>query len=393
MNNAFYQNNVHPIFTKILIDTDHLSREQIEQIGKVASIELVNFKLFATSRIEKFPVNISFYPTKFSVNETFRRNMIQQGFDFCISNSVPNNAGRVFNIPLVNYNDFMELIRIILVHNNQFYIEPNIKVDNSLYLHYRSNYLFPEYQRIWNSTNHEENVMYFDTMDSIANRLKQLIIAFDECSFYCFENRGIDSLVFAILYFDSFVSQLASIFGNLANAINYCYDINFDKYKTDLRIKKASKFLDIVKKRDSQLYNVIADSDFQDFLKLVVRPLRNNIEHNNIPRGINSKVAISMTICPETWNLIVKLNHKYPQACFFNPKYSGEYIHIAIYPVLKLLMIFGRKYINCIMHGFNLDLKPKNIKASKEFNPLKQVCENSLYFTTYWLPRYYSCNN
>ena len=262
MNNAFYQNNVHPIFTKILIDTDHLSREQIEQIGKVASIELVNFELFATSRIEKFPVNISFYPTKFSVNETFRRNMIQQGFDFCISNSVPNNAGRVFNIPLVNYNDFMELIRIILVHNNQFYIEPNIKVDNSLYLHYRSNYLFPEYQRIWNSTNHEENVMYSDTMDSIANRLKQLIIAFDECSFYCFENRGNNSLVFAILYFDSFVSQLASIFGNLANAINYCYDINFDKYKTDLRIKKASKFLDIVKKRDSQLYNVIADSDF-----------------------------------------------------------------------------------------------------------------------------------
>lgn len=77
--------------------------------------------------------------------------MIRDGFDFCISNLVPNNAGRVFYMPLISFNDFMELIPTVLIHNKQFYLEnkqfyleANFKVDDFLYLHSRGNYLFSE---------------------------------------------------------------------------------------------------------------------------------------------------------------------------------------------------------------------------------------------------------
>lgn len=211
--------------------------------------------------------------------------------------------------------------------------------------------------------------------------------------FYCFENRGNNSINYAIFYFDSFVSQLASIFSNLANAINYFYGINFDSRKVDLRKDAAFKFLNAIDNVDHQLHDKIIDSDFQDFLKLIVNPLRNDIEHNNIPQGVNSKTVISMVISEKTWDLISKLNLRQPQECFLNPNYSIKDIYIDIYPVLKLLMIFGRKYINYVMREFDLHWEFSNMGKNAEEksfnpqpNPMQHECENSLYFTTYWLP-------
>lgn len=396
MNKVFVQNNIHPIFAKILIDIDNLSGEQMRKINNIASMDLVNFELVTASGeiVKQLPDNTKKSSIKFIVNDEFRHKMIQQGFDFCISNLVPNNAGRVFHMPLINFNDFMELIRIVLIHNKQFYLKANSKVDDLLYLHGRSNYLFPEYQRLWSfAVDYGIDTPYFEVLDSLSNRMKQLIISFDECSFYCFENRGNDSIIYAIFYFDSFVSQLASIFSNLANAINYFYDINFNSRKVDLRKDAASKFLNAVNKVAPKFYDKIMDSDFQDFLKLVVNPLRNDIEHNNIPQGVNSKTAISMVISENTWNLISKLNQRQPQECFLNPSYAIKDIYISIYPVLKLLMIFGRKYINYVMQEFDMHWKFNNmnkVEEEKKFNPqpnpMKISCENSLYFTTYWLP-------
>lgn len=396
MNKVFVQNNIHPIFAKVLIDVDNLSGEQLRKITRIASIDSVNFELVTASEknVNQLLDNAKKFPSEFIVNDEFRNKMIRDGFDFCISNLVPNNAGRVFYMPLINFNDFMELIRIILIHNNQFYLETNFKVDDFLYLHSRSNYLFPEYQRIWSfAVDYEMDTPYFETLDSLSNRLKQLIISFDECSFYCFENRGNDSITYAIFYFDSFVSQLASIFSNLANAINYFYGINFSSRKVDLRKEVASQFLNVVNGVDHQLHDKIMDSDFQDFLKLIVNPLRNDIEHNNIPQGVNSKAAISMIISENTWDLISKLNRRQPQECFLNPNYSAKDIYISIYPVLKLLMIFGRKYINYVMREFDLHWKFENMNKSAEEkrfnpqpNPMQYECENSLYFMTYWLP-------
>lgn len=45
---------------------------------------------------------------------------------------------------LINFNDFTELIRNILIHNKQFYLEADFKVDDFLYLHSRGNYFFSE---------------------------------------------------------------------------------------------------------------------------------------------------------------------------------------------------------------------------------------------------------
>ena len=384
------------MFANILIDAEHLSENQIEKILNIARIDLVNFKLVAThnKKDDELPEGIERSSIQFCANDTFRKKMIRQGFDFCISNLVPNNAGRVFYVPLINFNDFMELIRIILIHNKQFYLEANRRVDDFLYLHSRSNYLFPEYQRIWRfAVDYEMVTPYFGVLDSLSNRMKQLIISFDECSFYCFENRGNNSINYAIFYFDSFVSQLASIFSNLANAINYFYGINFDSRKVDLRKDAASKFLNTIDDVDHQLHDKIIDSNFQDFLKLIVNPLRNDIEHNNIPQGVNSKNAISMVISEKTWDLISKLNLRQTQECFLNPNYSIKDIYIDIYPILKLLMIFGRKYINYVMREFDLHWKFSNMGKNAEKksfnpqpNPMQHACENSLYFTTYWLP-------
>lgn len=161
----------------------------------------------------------------------------------------------------------------------------------------------------------------------------------------------------------------------------------------DLRKEVASQFLNVVNGVDHQLHDKIMDSDFQDFLKLIVNPLRNDIEHNNIPQGVNSKAAISMIISENTWDLISKLNRRQPQECFLNPNYSAKDIYISIYPVLKLLMIFGRKYINYVMREFDLHWKFENMNKSAEEkrfnpqpNPMQYECENSLYFMTYWLP-------
>lgn len=55
-------------------------------------------------------------------------------------------------------------------------------------------------------------------------------------------------------------------------------------------------------------------------------------------------------------------------------------------------MIFVRKYINYVMQGFDLNWKFQDISKTEEENTfhlepnsMGKECENSLYFTTYWL--------
>lgn len=56
-------------------------------------------------------------------------------------------------------------------------------------------------------------------------------------------------------------------------------------------------------------------------------------------------------------------------------------------------MIFGRKYINYVMQFFDFHWKFQDISKAEEentFHPepnsVGKEFENSLYFTTYWLP-------
>ncbi|MCI7721117.1 MAG: hypothetical protein MSN52_08600 [Limosilactobacillus reuteri] len=397
MNKVFYQNNVHRVSAKVLLDANNLSETQIINILEISHIPSVFLEVISNVPISVSGVQVD---TKidhinFEASDSFKQSMLKSGFDFCVSNLVPNNAGRTYFLPLVNYKDFMELIRLILVHNNQYYVNSNYKVDDFLYLHGRSNYLFPTFQKIWSfAVNYDNDRLYANVLDSIANRFKQLIISFDECSFYCFENRGNDSLGYAIYYFDSFVSQLASIFGNLANTINNFYCINEDSRRVDLRLStnKGKEFLEKLKEKDPTFYQKLKDTDFQTFLKLIIKPLRNDIEHNNIPQGVNSKTAVSMILSESTWKILQSMIHKYPQECFLDPYHFDSEIYISIYPVLKFLMIFGRKYINYVLSGFNLHWKFQDMGEPSEErnfhsepNPVGKECENSLYFTTYWL--------
>lgn len=396
MNRVFYQNNTHSISAKILLDVSTLTEDQIANILKIAHIKPVCFDLRATSPIKindkQFDVKIN--SISVNVSDSFRHTLIRENFDFCISNQMPNNAGRTYFLPLVNYNDFMELIRLILVHNNQYYLYSDFQVDNFIYLHGRSNYLFPTFQKLWSfAVRYDTNRLYLDTLDSVANRFKQLIIAFDECSYYCFENRGANSINYAIYYFDSFVSQLASIFGNLANTTNYFYDINVDNRKVDLRTSKGKEFLNKLNDKDPVFCERLENTDFQNFLNLVIKPLRNDIEHNNIPQGVNSKNKVSMILSDNTWNLLQSIINKYPQECSFNPNHFDNKVYLPIYPVLKFLLIFGRKYINYVIKGFDFHWKFRDISKlaaedtfHPEPNPIGKGCETSLYFTTYWLP-------
>lgn len=398
MNKVFYQNNVHSVSAKILLDVSNLTEVQIVNILEIYHIKSVCLDLIATApiKINNNQSNIKIDSINVNVSDGFRNTLIHSNFDFCVSNQVPNNAGRTYFFPLVNYNDFMELIRLILIHNKQYYLHSNSKVDDFFYLHGRSNYLFPTFQKLWSfAVSYDMNGLYFDALDSIANRFKQLIIAFDECSFYCFENRGNNSISYAIYYFDSFVSQLASIFGNLANTINYFYNINDDSRKVDLRVStnKGKEFLKNIREKDPVFCQKLENTGFQSFLNLVIKPLRNDIEHNNIPQGVNSKTMISMVISENTWKLLQSIIHRYPQECFFDPHHFDNEIYISIYPVLKSLMIFGRKYINYVMREFDFHWKFQNISKVEEentFHPdpnlIGKECEDSLYFTTYWLP-------
>lgn len=398
MNKVFYQNNVHSVSAKILLDVSNLTETQLANILEISHIKSVCLDLVANApiKINDNQPNIKIDSISVNVSDNFRDTLIRSNFDFCISNQVPNNAGRTYFLPLVNYNDFMELIRLTLIHNKQYYLYSNFKVDDFLYLHGRSNYLFPTFQKIWSfAVSYDTDRLYFDALDSIANRFKQLIIALDECSFYCFENRGNNSISYAIYYFDSFVSQLASIFGNLANTINYFYNINDDSRKVDLRVStnKGKEFLKKLREKDPIFCRKLENADFQDFLNLVIKPLRNDIEHNNIPQGVNSKTMVSMILSENTWDLLQGIIQRYPQECFFDPNHFDNEVYISIYPVLKSLMIFGRKYINYVMREFDIHWKFQDINKVEEENtfhpdknPMGKECENSLYFTTYWLP-------
>jgi hypothetical protein len=399
VNKVFYQNNVHSVSAKILLDVNNLTETQLANILEISHIKSVCLDLVVNAPIkvnDNHP-NIKVDPISVNVSDNFRNTLIRSNFDFCISNLVPNNAGRTYFLPLVNYNDFMELIRLILIHNKQYYLHSNCsKVDDFLYLHDRSNYLFPTFQKVWSfAVSYDTSRLYFNVLDSIANRFKQLIIAFDECSFYCFENRGNNSISYAIYYFDSFVSQLASIFGNLANTINYFYNINDDSRKVDLRVStnKGKEFLKKLSEKDPVFCQKLKNADFQNFLNLVIKPLRNDIEHNNIPQGVNSKTMVSMILSENTWDLLQGIIHRYPQECFFDPNHFDNEVYISIYPVIKSLMIFGRKYINYVMRGLDIHWKFQDINKVEEENtfhpdknPMGKECENSLYFTTYWLP-------
>lgn len=123
------------------------------------------------------------------------------------------------------------------------------------------------------------------------------------------------------------------------------------------------------------------------------KPLRNDIEHNNIPQGVNSKTMVNMILSENTWNLLQSIIHKYPQECFFDPNHFTNEIYLSIYPVLKSSMIFGRKCINYVMQGFDFHWKFQDISKAEEentfhpeLNSVSKECENSLYFTRYWLP-------
>ena len=66
----------------------------------------------------------------------------------------------------------------------------------------------------------------------------------------------------------------------------------------------------------------------RNFVCLVVKPLCNDIEHNNIPHGVNSKTIVNMILSEDTWNLIQNIIHKYPQECFCDPNRFDNEVYI-----------------------------------------------------------------
>ena len=73
-----------------------------------------------------------------------------------------------------------------------------------------------------------------------------------------------------------------------------------------------------------------------------------------------------MILSESTWKILQSMIHKYPQECFLDPYHFDSEIYISIYPVLKFLMIFGRKYINYVLSGFNLHWKFQDMGEPSE---------------------------
>lgn len=148
MNKVFYQKDVHSVSAKILWDVSNLTEIQLTNILEISHIKSVYLDLIANAPIiiNDNQSSVKINSISVNVSDSFRDTLINSNFDFCISNQVLNNAGRTYFLPLVNYNDFKELIRLILIHNKQYYLHSNFKVDDFLYLHGWSNYLFQHFK-------------------------------------------------------------------------------------------------------------------------------------------------------------------------------------------------------------------------------------------------------
>ena len=89
MNKVFYQNNIHSVSAKILLDVSNLTKTQVANILEISHIKSVCLDLVANAPIKinnNYP-NIKVDSISINVSDNFRNTLIRSTFDFCISNN------------------------------------------------------------------------------------------------------------------------------------------------------------------------------------------------------------------------------------------------------------------------------------------------------------------
>lgn len=208
-------------------------------------------------------------------------------FDYIVVKNKENqNDGNV--IPVLDFNECKEVLRLFLVYKKDFAITEYRCVDETFYYIYRHKQIFSKFQNFWSAT-WSKNGMH-DWEVALDNRLWLMTICFDNCKIEALKEQN-NVTVMQLKYHISYLLLLVTgTLDNLAWLINNLYELKIeegDRRKIDL-IKSA--FKKIVKKKSLELFNFF-DSDLFDDKIFAIRELRDRIVHRDfveIVRGDDS---------------------------------------------------------------------------------------------------------
>lgn len=189
------------------------------------------------------------------------------------------------SIPVLDFDECKEVLRLFLVHKKDFAITEHNSIDETFYYIYRHKQIFSEFQNFWSATCSSNSIN--DWADALDNRLLLIAICFDNCKIETLKQQN-NVTVMQLKYHISYLLLLITgTLDNLAWLINNLYELKIeedDRKKIDL-LKWT--FKKIVENKSLELFSFL-DSDLFDEKILAIREMRDRIVHRDFMKIVRS---------------------------------------------------------------------------------------------------------
>lgn len=196
--------------------------------------------------------------------------------------------------------EVIDLIRILLINLEHFYIATDYLVDEWYYYLYRSKKLFNEYQFAWSVVVGLSRIKKFEDVfnqfRSLLQRLEFICRATDKTSYYALKPSNSETYSKTLYHFGYLIMLITGVFDDLAWIIQHLYCFSLEKEYPIIKIKgnsEQTKFYEQLKSKNIELYSYLIDNYTQNIIKMFYS-IRNVLQHREyldgkcIISGVNS---------------------------------------------------------------------------------------------------------
>jgi len=205
----------------------------------------------------------------------------------------PSLKCKVARDNIITAEQALELVRILLIAHNRYYISTELRVNEGFYYLYRFKRLFKEFQHAWtvatyaHGTGLSEKIN--DHLASLETRLMFICMAYDKVAFLSLKTANHDVQNNQLYHLVYFVMLITGTFDNLAHIIKERYQLKInDRWDISLRIpqnKKTTEFYKKLEYHNVNLHAFLTAMNTQRDIKIFY-PLRDSLTHRELPTGV-----------------------------------------------------------------------------------------------------------
>ena len=396
----------------VIVDTDFLIEEEVSKVAELSNIKLFDIYFLPTQNSEylKILAENNCYSIEIKNIDSNCSAFIDKGVHGCIEYFIPqiwcekfelkssicnsvnpdffitnseNHTNRIYDSPVTNYHNFFDMVRLILIKNDYFYVRSNYTVKGG-YLNYRAHSVFYEFQRHWSKACDNKNEEKIEILHSMINRLMFIMNAIDEIEYLSLTTPNNITMDKCLYHFGYLIMLITGVFDDLSAYISCHCNFNLNKKEVSLRENYSSKKFHIKLRKENEKIYTLINSELHRLLVSFFYPLRNDLQHNRFARISHfsqngREMGNIITLPSSTTSDIQKIiNLKKIETDWGILSLKDDYM---LHDFSKSCVKVIKYYLNTILAEIDCENKEETYIESGYVQHMK----NSLYLDSFWL--------